>query len=291
MFADKDVENDRKLWPFEVQPSAEGRPMIVAEFKGESRQFRPEEISAMVLTKMKNTAQTYLGTPVTQAVITVPAYFNDAQRQSTKDAGAIAGLEVLRIINEPTAAALAYGLDEKKEKTVMIYDLGGGTFDVSILNIDDGVFEVLSTGGDTHLGGEDFDSLLVQYLADSFYKKHKVAPTDSKRAMKRLRQAAERAKRTLSTSHSASIEIDSLCDGLDFHMSVTRARFEDLCMDLFRKTMVPVARFWKTQSSPSRRLTRWCWWEGRHVSPRCKTCCKSSLVVRSSASASMLTKP
>ena len=242
MFSDKSVENDRKLWPFQVQPNAEGRPMISVEYKGESRQFRPEEISAMVLSKMKTTAESYLGTSVSQAVITVPAYFNDAQRQSTKDAGAIAGLEVLRIINEPTAAALAYGLNEQQEKNVMIYDLGGGTFDVSILTIDDGVFEVKATGGDTHLGGEDFDSRLVNYMAEQFQKKHKLNPTECKRAMKRLRQAAERAKRTLSTSHQATVEIDSLFNGLDYNTTITRARFEDLCVDLFRQTMVPVAK-------------------------------------------------
>uniref|UniRef100_A0A7E4ZU64 Heat shock protein 70 n=1 Tax=Panagrellus redivivus TaxID=6233 RepID=A0A7E4ZU64_PANRE len=195
----------------------------------------------MVLTKMKETAEAYLGHPVRDAVITVPAYFNDAQRQATKDAGAIAGLNVLRIINEPTAAALAYGLDKKgAEQNVLIFDLGGGTFDVSILTIADGMFEVLATAGDTHLGGEDFDDRLVQHFVAEFKRKHGRDVRSNARALRRLRTACERAKRTLSSSAEAVIEVDSLCDGIDFHSRISRARFEELCADLFRKTLEPV---------------------------------------------------
>merc|ERR1712158_48980 len=195
---------------------------------------------------MKETAEAYLGTKVTEAVITVPAYFNDAQRQATKDAGMISGLNVLRIINEPTAAAIAYGLDKKKqntqEKNVLIFDLGGGTFDVSILSIDDGVFEVKSTAGDTHLGGEDFDNRMVEHFVKEFQRKHKKDITGNKRALRRLRTACERAKRTLSASAQASVEIDSLYEGIDFYSSITRARFEELCADLFRGTLQPVEK-------------------------------------------------
>ena len=198
----------------------------------------------MVLVKMKEIAEAYLGKTVTSAVITVPAYFNDSQRQATKDAGAIAGLNVLRIINEPTAAAIAYGLDKKTqgEKNVLIFDLGGGTFDVSILTIEDGIFEVKSTAGDTHLGGEDFDNRLVNHFIQEFKRKHKKDPSDNKRALRRLRTACERAKRTLSSSTQASIEIDSLFEGVDFYSNITRARFEELCADLFRSTLDPVEK-------------------------------------------------
>merc|ERR1712050_383866 len=199
----------------------------------------------MVLVKMKETAEAYLGTSVTEAVVTVPAYFNDAQRQATKDAGAIAGLNVLRIINEPTAAAIAYGLDKKAsggEKNVLIFDLGGGTFDVSVLSIEDGIFEVKSTAGDTHLGGEDFDNRLVNHFIQEFKRKHKKDISGSKRAVRRLRTACERAKRTLSSSTQAAIEIDSLYEGVDFYTSITRARFEELCSDLFRGTLDPVEK-------------------------------------------------
>merc|ERR1712012_735590 len=218
----------------------------MGEHKTEEKNFTPEEISAMVLTKMKETAESYLGHEVKDAVVTVPAYFNDSQRQATKDAGVIAGLNVLRIINEPTAAAIAYGLDKKnksnKESNVLIFDLGGGTFDVSILSIDDGIFEVKATAGDTHLGGEDFDNRLVDHFIKEFRRKHKKDISQNKRAIRRLRTACERAKRTLSASAQANIEIDSLCEGVDFYTSITRARFEELCSDLFRGTLDPVEK-------------------------------------------------
>jgi L1 cell adhesion molecule like protein len=220
------------------------KPKIQVEYKGETKQFYPEEISSMVLTKMKETAEAYLGKTVTNAVITVPAYFNDSQRTATKDAGTIAGLNVLRIINEPTAAAIAYGLDKKVgvERNVLIFDLGGGTFDVSILTIEDGIFEVKSTSGDTHLGGEDFDNRMVNHFIQEFKRKHKKDISDNKRAVRRLRTACERAKRTLSSSTQASIEIDSLYEGIDFYTSITRARFEELNADLFRGTLEPVEK-------------------------------------------------
>ncbi|XP_055382991.1 heat shock 70 kDa protein cognate 4 [Condylostylus longicornis] len=242
-FDEKAVQSDMKHWPFEVV-SVEGKPKIEVMYKDEKKTFFPEEISSMVLTKMKETAEAYLGKTVTNAVITVPAYFNDSQRQATKDAGTIAGLNVLRIINEPTAAAIAYGLDKKTsgERNVLIFDLGGGTFDVSILSIDDGIFEVKATAGDTHLGGEDFDNRLVNHFVQEFKRKHKKDLTSNKRALRRLRTACERAKRTLSSSTQASIEIDSLFEGTDFYTSITRARFEELNADLFRSTMEPVEK-------------------------------------------------
>merc|ERR1711983_471087 len=243
-FNDEVVQKDMKHWPFKVV-SAGGKPKIGVEHKYEEKTFTPEEISAMVLTKMKETAEAYLGSKVTDAVITVPAYFNDSQRQATKDAGVIAGLNVLRIINEPTAAAIAYGLDKKKgqgEANVLIFDLGGGTFDVSILTIEDGIFEVKSTAGDTHLGGEDFDNRMVDHFVSEFKRKHKKDLTKNKRALRRLRTACERAKRTLSAPAQASIEIDSLFEGIDFYTSITRARFEELCADLFRGTLDPVEK-------------------------------------------------
>ncbi|KAJ8705361.1 hypothetical protein PYW07_011190 [Mythimna separata] len=243
-FDDSKIQQDMKHWPFKVVNDC-GKPKIQVEFKGEAKRFAPEEISSMVLTKMKETAEAYLGSSVRDAVITVPAYFNDSQRQATKDAGAIAGLNVLRIINEPTAAALAYGLDKnlKGERNVLIFDLGGGTFDVSILTIDEGsLFEVRATAGDTHLGGEDFDNRLVNHLADEFKRKYKKDMRMNPRALRRLRTAAERAKRTLSSSTEATIEIDALYEGMDFYTRVSRARFEELCADLFRGTLEPVEK-------------------------------------------------
>ena len=241
-FNDDSVQADMKHWPFKVIAKGD-KPMLEVQFKGETKQFSPEEISAMVLVKMKETAEAYLGETVKQAVITVPAYFNDSQRQATKDAGTIAGLQVLRIINEPTAAALAYGLDKKGgEQTILIFDLGGGTFDVSLLQIDDGFFEVKATGGNTHLGGEDFDNRMVDFLAAEFKRKNKADLTSNPRALRRLRTACERAKRTLSSSTQASIEIDSLYEGIDFYTNITRARFEELNADLFRSTLEPVEK-------------------------------------------------
>ena len=244
-FDDPTVKRDMAHWPFKVV-SESNKPKIQVEYKGEEKTFNPEEISSMVLIKMKETAEAYLGHSVKDAVITVPAYFNDSQRQATKDAGVIAGLNVQRIINEPTAAAIAYGLNNKKgssgENNVLIFDLGGGTFDVSILSIEDGIFEVKATAGDTHLGGEDFDNRMVDYFVKEFQRKHKKDMSSNKRALRRLRTACERAKRTLSASAQANIEIDSLFEGIDFYTSITRARFEELCADLFRSTLDPVEK-------------------------------------------------
>ncbi len=241
-FDDPTVQSDIKQFPFNVV-SKDNQPVIEVSYKNEQKQFQPEEISSMVLTKMKETAESYIGEEVTDAVITVPAYFNDSQRQATKDAGAIAGLNVLRIINEPTAAAIAYGLDKKtEEKTVLIFDLGGGTFDVSLLSIDDGIFEVKATAGDTHLGGEDFDNVLVKYFLDEFKRKNKVDISENKRSMRRLKTACERAKRTLSSSNTASIELESIHEGIDFFSSITKARFESLCMNLFNNCITPVTK-------------------------------------------------
>jgi len=245
-FNDKTVQDDMKLWPFKVV-NDKGRPVIEVEYQGQSKRFKPEEISAMVLGKMRSTAEDYLGEKVSNAVVTVPAYFNDSQRQSTKDAGTISGLNVLRIINEPTAAAIAYGLDnaskmKHKGQNVLIFDLGGGTFDVSLLTIEEGVFEVKATAGDTHLGGEDFDNRLVQHFVEEFKRKYKKELTGNDRALRRLRTACERAKRTLSASTTATVEIDSLYEGIDFNSSITRARFEDLCGDYFRACIGPVEK-------------------------------------------------
>ncbi|XP_055710615.1 heat shock 70 kDa protein cognate 2 [Phlebotomus papatasi] len=243
-FDDQKIQDDMKHWPFQVINDC-GKPKLQVEFKGEMKRFAPEEISSMVLTKMKEVAEVYLGGKVTDAVITVPAYFNDSQRQATKDAGVIAGLNVQRIINEPTAAALAYGLDKnlKGERNVLIFDLGGGTFDVSILSIDEGsLFEVKSTAGDTHLGGEDFDNRLVNHFSEEFKRKFKKDLKGNARALRRLRTACERAKRTLSSSTEASLEIDALHEGVDFYAKITRARFEELNMDLFRSTLAPVEK-------------------------------------------------
>ena len=239
-FTDPSVQADKKHWPFKIVSGTGGTPIIEVEYKGERKSFKAEEISSMVLSKMKDVAESYLGKEVKNAVVTVPAYFNDSQRQATKDAGAIAGLNVLRIINEPTAAAIAYGLDKKgPEKNVLIFDLGGGTFDVSLLSIEDGIFEVKATAGDTRLGGEDFDNRLVEYFLQDFKRRHRRDMSSNQRALRRLRTACERAKRTLSSSTQAHIEIDSLHDGVDFNSTITRARFEELCMDYFKKCMEP----------------------------------------------------
>jgi L1 cell adhesion molecule like protein len=244
-FADPIVQADCKLWPFKVIAGAGDKPIIVVNFMGEEKKFHPEEVSSMILTKMKETAEAYLGTKVNDAVVTVPAYFNDSQRQATKDAGQICGLNVLRIINEPTAAAIAYGLDKKGsgERNVLIYDMGGGTFDVSLLTIEDGIFEVKATAGDTHLGGEDFDNRIVDFCMQDFKRKNRGKDlAGNNRALRRLRTQCERAKRTLSSSTQATIEIDSLFDGIDYSCSLSRARFEELNMDYFRNSMGPVEK-------------------------------------------------
>ncbi|KAF4669117.1 70-kilodalton heat shock protein [Perkinsus olseni] len=247
-FDDPVVQRDMKLWPFKVLGGSDDKPIIEVHYKGEVKQFHAEEISSMVLTKMKETAEAFLGGQVSDAVVTVPAYFNDSQRQATKDAGSIAGLNVLRIINEPTAAAIAYGLDKKGqgEKNVLIYDLGGGTFDVSLLTIEDGIFEVKATAGDTHLGGEDFDNRILDFCMQDFKRKNRGKSIEgNQRAMRRLRTQCERAKRTLSSSTQATIEIDSLYEGIDYSCTLSRALFEELNMDYFRNTMGPVEKVLK----------------------------------------------
>ncbi|EPS69582.1 heat shock protein hsp70, partial [Genlisea aurea] len=245
-YSDASVQSDMKLWPFRVVPGAAEKPMIIVSYRGQQKQFAAEEISSMVLAKMKETAESFLGHQINNAVVTVPAYFNDSQRQATKDAGAISGLNVLRIINEPTAAAIAYGLDKKSsragEQNVLVFDLGGGTFDVSLLTIEEGIFEVKATAGDTHLGGEDFDNRLVNHFVSEFRRKNKKDISGNARALRRLRTACERAKRTLSSTTQTTIEVDSLFEGVDFYASITRARFEELCMDLFLKCMEPVEK-------------------------------------------------
>jgi len=240
-FNDAEVVRDRKLYPYKIV-EREGKPYVQVTYKGETKTFSPEEVSAMILTKMKETAEAYLGKKVTNAVVTCPAYFNDAQRQATKDAGTISGLNVLRIINEPTAAAIAYGLDagSKKEKNILVFDLGGGTFDVTVLTIDNGVFEVIATNGDTHLGGEDFDQRVMEYLLKAFKKKSGKDAASDKRSIGKLRREVERAKRQLSTQHQAKIEIESFFDGEDLSETLTRAKFEELNNDLFKKTLGPV---------------------------------------------------
>merc|ERR1711959_566936 len=239
MGKDSTVQKDIKLLPFKIVDKG-SKPFISVKVKGEEKTFAPEEISAMVLTKMKETAETYLSKTVKKAVITVPAYFNDAQRQSTKDAGSISGMNVLRIINEPTAAAIAYGLDKKTEKNILVYDLGGGTFDVSLLTIDNGVFEVVATNGDTHLGGEDFDQRVMQHFIKVFEKKHKKDMSKDKRSLQKLRREVEKAKRALSSTHQTRLEIEALFEGIDLSETLTRARFEELNNDLFKNTLNPV---------------------------------------------------
>jgi heat shock protein 5 len=242
MFSDSQVQADRKMFPFKVV-SQEGRPFILVTVKGVAQTYSPEEISAMVLNKMRSVAEGFIGGTVEHAVVTVPAYFNDAQRQATKDAGTIAGLNVQRIINEPTAAAIAYGIDKKGgERKILVFDLGGGTFDVTLLSIDGGVFEVLATNGDTHLGGEDFDQRVMQYFIGVMKKRGGALGdiTKDKRAMQKLRREVERVKRALSSQPQARLEIESLHNGEDFSETLTRARFEELNMDLFKRTLRPV---------------------------------------------------
>ena len=241
-FDDPIIQNEISNLPFEVV-NENNKPKIKVNYKEEEKTYHPEEISSMILIKMKEIAEAYIGNEVIDAVITVPAYFNDSQRQATKDAGQIAGLNVLRVINEPTAAAIAYGLDKKGiEQNVLIFDLGGGTFDVSLLSIEDGIFEVKATAGDTHLGGEDFDNLLVNHFKGEFKRKNKVDISDNKKSVRRLKTACERAKRTLSSSTTATIELDSLYEGIDLFTSITRAKFESICMNLFQKCINPVQK-------------------------------------------------
>merc|ERR1711906_72532 len=249
-FSDSTVQADIKLWPFKVVSGPAEKPLISVKYMGEEKKFQAEEISSMVLIKMKEIAETYLGKPVKNAVITVPAYFNDSQRQSTKDAGVISGLNVQRIINEPTAAAIAYGLDKKdsKEKNILIFDLGGGTFDVSLLTIEEGIFEVKATNGHTHLGGEDFDNKLVDFCMADFKKKTGLDIIKNPRALRRLRTQCEKAKRILSSAHQAPIECETLAEGEDYNTNISRAKFEELCMDLFRKCMPPVENVLKDAS-------------------------------------------
>lgn len=241
-FSDATIQSDIKLWPFEVISGPKEKPLLVVEYKGEKKQFSAEEISSMVLMKMRDAAETYLGSAVENAVVTVPAYFNDSQRQATKDAGAIAGLKIMRIINEPTAAAIAYGIDNNvgtdgTERNIFIFDLGGGTFDVSLVSIKKSVFDVKAISGDTHLGGEDLDNHMLNHFVQVIQKKHKKDISNNPRALRRLRTACERAKRILSSTTVAKVEIDSLFDGVDFYLTLTRARFEELAMDLFLKCM------------------------------------------------------
>lgn len=244
-YSDKEVQKDKKLLPYDIV-NRKSKPTIQVSIKGEKKQFAPEEISAMVLQKMKEVAENFLGREIENAVVTVPAYFNDAQRQATKDAGTISGLNVMRIINEPTAAAIAYGLDKKnKETNILVYDLGGGTFDVSILTIDEGVFEVLATNGDTHLGGEDFDQRIMSHFIKLIKRKFRKDVSKDLRALAKLRREVEKAKRALSTVHQVKVEIESLYDGEDFSETLTRARFEELNNDLFRKTLKPVSNVMK----------------------------------------------
>jgi len=243
-YNDPIVQDDMKLWSYGVKDDGSNRPKVKVDYKGEEKLFYPEEISAMVLGKMKEIAESFIGTTVTDAVVTVPAYFGDSQRQATKDAGAIAGLNILRIVNEPTAAAIAYGLDNisTKEKRVLIFDLGGGTFDVTVLSIDEGIFEVLATGGNAHLGGEDIDNRLVEHFATEFKRKYKKDIMTSPKALKRMKTACEKLKRNLSSSAQASLELDSLYEGIDFSSSITRARMEELCAEYFRKCMDTVEK-------------------------------------------------
>ena len=247
-FNDSVVQEDIKLWSFNVTGDSNNKPLINVKYKNEDKQFHPEEISAMVIQRLKETTESFLGHPLKKVVITVPAYFNDSQRQATKDAGAIAGLEVLRIINEPTAAAIAYGLDktgDKQERNILVFDCGGGTHDVSILTLDGGIFEVKATGGDTHLGGSDIDNLIVDWLCEDIKKRMKKDVRENARALKRLNIAAEKAKKTLSASTTTTIEVESLLDGVDYNTTLTRAKFEQLADKVFTRTLEPLDRLLK----------------------------------------------
>ncbi|XP_004306637.1 PREDICTED: heat shock cognate 70 kDa protein-like [Fragaria vesca subsp. vesca] len=245
-FSDEAVQNDMKLWPFRVVEGPGDKPMIIVTHKGQEKQIAAEEVSSMVLGKMREIAEAFLGSTVKNAVVTVPAYFSDAQRQATKRAGAAAGLNVMRIINEPTAAAIAYGIDNKagwySQRNVMVFDLGGGTLDVSLLTIGDGVFEVKATAGDTHLGGEDFDNRIVSFCVGQFKRKHDLDVSGNSRALRRLKNACEKAKRRLSYAFETEIEVDCLDQGIDFYTTFTRAKFEQLNMDIFSKCMEPVEK-------------------------------------------------
>jgi heat shock protein 5 len=239
-FEDKEVQRDRKMVPYKIV-SKNGKPYVSVDLQAGEKTLSPEEVSAMILTKMKEVAEAYLGREVKHAVVTVPAYFNDAQRQATKDAGLISGLNVLRIINEPTAAAIAYGMDKKQgEKNIIVFDLGGGTFDVSLLTIDNGVFEVVATAGDTHLGGEDFDQKLTEHFVKIFKSKNQIDLKKDPRAFQKLKSEVEKAKRDLSSVHQVKITIEGIADGIDFQETITRAKFEELCAQLFKKTLQPV---------------------------------------------------
>jgi molecular chaperone DnaK (HSP70) len=239
-FSDKEVQRDMTFITYKVV-SQQDKPYVQVDTKDGLKKLSPEEVSAMILVKMKEVAEAYLGREVHHAVVTVPAYFNDAQRTATKDAGMIAGLNVLRIINEPTAAAIAYGMDKKSgEKNIVVFDLGGGTFDVSLLTIDNGVFEVVSTAGDTHLGGEDFDQKLTEHFVKMFKKKNQVDLRKDPRAFQKLKSEVEKAKRDLSSVHQVKITIEGIADGIDFSETITRAKFEELCNELFKKTLKPV---------------------------------------------------
>ena len=247
-FNDAVVQEDIKLWSFNVTGDSNNKPLINVKYKKEDKQFHPEEISAMVIQRLKETTESFLGHPLKKVVITVPAYFNDSQRQATKDAGAIAGLEVLRIINEPTAAAIAYGLDktdDKQERNILVFDFGGGTHDVSILTLDGGIFEVKAPGGDTHLGGSDIDNLIVEWLCEDIKKRMKKDVRENARALKRLNIAAEKAKKTLSASTTTTIEVESLLDGVDYNTTLTRAKFEQLADKVFTRTLEPLDRLLK----------------------------------------------
>lgn len=291
-FDDHHLQKDMRLYSFDVVNDGQNRPKIKVTHKEEEALFFPEEISAMVLSKMKQIAEDYIGEPVTDAVITVPAYFGDAQRQATKDAGAIAGLNVLRIVNEPTAAAIAYGMDNpsKKERKALIFDLGGGTFDVTVMAIDEGIFEVLATAGDSHLGGEDIDNKLLEYFAAEFKRKHKQAITGNAKSLKRLKIACERLKRSLSSSAQANIELDSLFDGIDFTSTLTRAKYEELCAEYFKKCLETVERAMQDARWVRTRLMILYLLEGVLEFPRCKRCCQTFSMAKICAKVLILTR-